>query len=176
MVAEPIAASPAVAGTRGDTDVAGVYAEGIRAGLVGAATIALWFLALDTLAGRPFYTPTVLGTALFRGGEGLDTSGALAPSLEMVLSFTWVHVLVFLLIGVAAARLLLLAERDPSFGFGVLLLLVVFEAGFFLVSMVVAEPVVRAVAWPAVLVGNLLAAAAMGAVFWRRHPRLAINP
>jgi len=156
--------------------VTGVYAEGIRAGLVGAATIAVWFLALDTIKGRPLYTPTVLGTALFRGGAGLENPQALAPNFEMVLSFTWVHVLVFLLIGVAASRLLGLVERNPNFGFGVVLLFVFFEFGFLLASMVFAEPVLRALTWPEVLVGNLLAAAAMTAVFWRRHPRLAIRP
>ena len=29
---------------------------------------------------------------------------------------------------------------------------------------------------PAILVGNLLAAAAMGAVLWRSHPRMTIQP
>jgi hypothetical protein len=71
------------------------YAEGILGGLVGAATIAVWFFALDSISGRPFYTPTVLGTALFRGGVGLKNPQALAPDFEMILSFTWVHVLVF---------------------------------------------------------------------------------
>jgi hypothetical protein len=33
--------------------------EGIVAGVIGAATVAIWFLILDTLKGRPFYTPTV---------------------------------------------------------------------------------------------------------------------
>jgi hypothetical protein len=42
--------------------------------------------------------------------------------------------------------------------------------------MVFAEPVLHELAWPAVLVGNLLAAAAMAAVLWRQHPRLAIQP
>lgn len=49
-----------------------VYSEGIVAGLTGAATLAVWFLLLDSLDGRPFYTPSALGTALFRGGVGLD--------------------------------------------------------------------------------------------------------
>ncbi len=154
----------------------GAYAEGILAGLVGAATIAVWFFALDSISGRPFYTPTVLGTALFRGGVGLENPQALAPDFEMILSFTWVHVLAFLLIGVAASRLLGLVELDPSFGFGVVLLFVFFESGFVLANMVFAEPVLGALTWPAVLAGNLLAAAAMAAVFWRRHPRLAIRP
>src|SRR5690349_6256693 len=80
---------------------AGAYADGILAGLVGAATIALWFLALDSLHGRPFYTPTVLGTALFRT-SGLEALPSVAPDFELVLGFTWVHMLAFLLIGVAA--------------------------------------------------------------------------
>ena len=92
------------------------------------------------------------------------------------MSFTWVHVLGFLVIGVIAARLLALAESDANFGFGVLLLFVVFEFGFVVVSMVFAEPILRAIAWPAVLSGILLAAAAMAATFWRRHPSLQINP
>jgi hypothetical protein len=175
MATQSTVSSAAVADHQA-SEVIGVYAEGIRAGLVGAATIAMWFLALDTIKGRPFYTPTVLGTALFRGGAGLENPQAVAPNFEMVLSFTWVHVLAFLLIGVAASRLLGLAERNPSFGFGVLLLFVFFEFGFLLASMVFAEPLLRALTWPEVLVGNLLAAAAMAAVFWRRHPRLVIRP
>ena len=154
----------------------GVYAEGILAGSVGAATIAVWFLALDSISGRPFFTPTVLGTALFRGGAGLENPQALAANFEIVLSFTWVHALAFLLIGVVASRLLALVERNPSFGFGVLLLFVVFEFGFLLASMAFAEPVLRPLTWSGVLVGNLLAAAAMAAVFWRRHPQLVIQP
>src|SRR5213594_2723860 len=146
-----------------------VYAEGILAGLVGAGAIAIWFLILDTIRGRPFYTPTVLATALFRGTGGLSAPEQLSPSLELVLSFTWVHVLAFLLIGLAAARFVGVAERNPDFGFGVVLLFVLFSAFF-------AEPVLHAVAWQSVLVGNLIAAAAMAAVFRLRHPRMTIRP
>jgi len=158
------------------SEVSGVHTEGLLAGLGGAATIALWFLVLDTFRGRPFYTPTVLGTALFHGGSGLENPASLPTSFETVMSFTWVHVLVFLLIGVAASRLIGLAERNPSFGFGIVLLFVFFECAFVLVTMVFAEPVLHALAWPEVLVGNLLAAATMTAMFWRRHPRLGIRP
>ena len=153
-----------------------VYAEGILAGLVGAGAIAIWFLILDTVRGRPFYTPTVLATALFRGTGGLSAPAQLSPSLELVLSFTWVHVLAFLLIGLAAARFVAVAERNPDFGFGVVLLFVIFEFGFVLFSAFFAEPVLHAVAWQSVLLGNLIAAAAMAAVFRLRHPRMTIRP
>src|SRR5688572_18995870 len=39
--------------------------EGLIAGAIGATSVAVWFLILDTIQGRPFHTPTVLGGALF---------------------------------------------------------------------------------------------------------------
>ena len=149
--------------------------EGLIAGLVGAATIAVWFLLLDSLSSRPLYTPTVLGTALFRRGATTPLSEVL-PDLEMVLMFTWVHGLVFVAIGGIVARLLALAERQPNVGFGILMLFVFFEFGFVVAAMFFAEPILRALAWPAVLVANLLAAAAMGGYFWLRHPNLRVQP
>jgi len=156
--------------------VSKLYQEGIIAGLVGAAIVAIWFLILDTFNGKPLYTPTVLGTALFRRGAGLSSPETLAVSLEMVAMFTWVHALVFAALGGVAARLLGLAERNPSLGFGILLLFVVFEFGFMVAAMVFAKAVLTALAWPAVLVANLLAAAGMAGYFWVRHPNLRVRP
>jgi hypothetical protein len=153
-----------------------VYLEGIRAGLVGASIIALWFLLVDTLAGHPLYTPALLGSALFHGSAGIESEGAVTPTLELVAGFTWVHYLVFMLIGIGAARLMALAERNPSFGFGIVLFFAVFEFGFLLASMIFAEGVLQRLAWPAVVVGNLLAAIGMGLVLWRGHRQLAIQP
>lgn len=150
--------------------------EGLVAGLLGAATIALWFLLLDTLRGRPLLTPSLLGTAIFGGGAGLDSPAGLAVSMEMVVLYTWVHALVFAVVGGVAARLLAVAERRPHVGFGILLLFVVFEFGFLIATMLFAERVLRVLAWPAVLFGNLLAAVVMGAYLWRRHRGLTIWP
>lgn len=158
------------------SDVARLYEEGIVAGVLGGATIAIWFLILDTMEGRPLYTPTVLGTALFRHGQGLDSPEALAVSFDMVLVTTWVHFLAFAVMGGVASRLLALAEQRPNLGFGIVLLFVVFEFGFVTAAMVFAQPVLHALDWPAILVGNLLAAAAMALYFWRRHPHLRIEP
>jgi hypothetical protein len=116
----------------------------------------------------------VLGTALVRGGEAL--SATLPVNMEMVVNFTWIHLLAFLLIGLAASKLVELAERDANLGFGLVLLFVVFEFGFIAVFSIVAEEVLQVISWPSILVGNLLAAAAMGLVFWRRHPHLVIRP
>jgi hypothetical protein len=153
-----------------------VYTDGLVAGLVAAVTLAIWFLIVDSLGGRPLYTPTVLGTALLRRGEGLATPELLPTSFEMILGFTWVHLLVFLLIGMGASRLLVMAERNPNVGFGVVLLFVFFESAYLCAAMLFAQPLLHALAWPTVVLGNLLAAAAMAGVLWHRHPALSIWP
>ncbi len=152
------------------------YEEGMIAGLIAAAAIAVWFLLLDVFQGRPFYTPNVLGTALFRGREGLASLENLPISFQVVLTFTWVHGLAFVVFGVAAAWLVHLAERDPNYGFGILLLLVVIGFGLISVNLVLAEAILRHLALPAILVGNLLAAAAMAGYFRHRHPDLTFHP
>jgi len=172
---QPSATSPALSVSPAE-EVSKLYQEGIVAGVIGAATIALWFLIVDAMNGQPLYTPTVLGTALFKGGAGLASPEGLAVNLEMVLMFTWVHGLVFIIIGGIASRLLGFAEHDPNLGFGILLLFVVFEFGFVAINMLFADAVLRALTWQAVLVGNLLAAASMAGYFWRRHPNLTVNP
>jgi hypothetical protein len=159
-----------------DEELVAVYGEGIRAGLVGAATIALWFFLIDLVNGHPLYTPTLLGTAVFRGVDAVTDPSAIEPSFEMVLSFTWIHTLAFVLVGIAAAWLLALAERNASYGFGILLLFAIFESGFIVACMLFFEPVLQALAWPAVVVGNLLAALAMAGVFWRRHRHMVVAP
>lgn len=165
----PIAASPF-------SKISNLYLEGIVAGVIGGSTIAVWFFVLDLFNGRPFYTPTVLGTALFRHGIGLDQPQTLLISFEMVLFYTWVHGMVFCFIGGLAAKLLAVAERNLSLGFGILLFFVVFEFGFLVVGFIFAEPILQALAWPTILLGNLFAAAGMTTYFWRRHPNLTIQP
>jgi len=157
-------------------DTPHLFQEGIVAGIIGAVTVALWFLVVDVVHGRPLYTPTVLGTALFGRGAVLGPLDTLPVSLDMVLMFTWVHGMAFAALGGIAALLLGMAEEHPSVGFGVLLLFVVLEFGFTVTAMVFAAPVLKLLTWPAVLVANLLAAAAMGAYFWLRHPKMRVSP
>jgi len=157
-------------------DAAGLYREGVIGGLIGAAAIAVWFFVVDLITGRPLFTPTVLGTALFRREELLTHSTTLPASAAMVVMFTFVHAVVFMVLGALASRLLGLAERNPNLGFGIIILFVVFMFGFVGWAMLFAEPVLKALTLPAILVGNLLAAGAMAGYFRRRHPSLRILP
>lgn len=150
--------------------------EGTAAGLIGAATIALWFLVVDTLRGRPLYTPSLLGTAIFQGRDAITRPETHSVSLWMVLLFTVAHGLIFVVIGQLAARLIRLGEKNANYGFGIVLFLVFFLSGFFFVSMVFAAEILHALTWPAVLAGNLLAVAAMALYFRRRHPGLRMLP
>jgi len=150
--------------------------EGTVAGLIGASTIALWFLAVDTVRGRPLYTPTLLGTALFRGAAAVTSAQNLPISLPMVLSFTLVHGLVFIAIGLAAQRLLRLAEKNANYGFGVILLSVILLSGFLFVSLIFAADILQALSWPAVLAGNLLALGAMSLYLRKHHPAVKMLP
>lgn len=175
MTAQPGATTTAPTSST-TPDATKLYQEGIIAGVIGAAAVALWFLVVDTVNGRPLYTPTVLGTALFQRSAGPSNLEAVPVSMEMVLMFTWVHGLAFAAIGGLVSRLLGMAERNASIGFGILLLFVIFEFGFTVAAMLFAAPVLKVLTWPAVLVANLLAAATMAAYFWLRHPRMIVNP
>ena len=128
-------ATPTTAGTAPETttptvDTTPIYKEGIIAGILGAMAVALWFLAVDVVHGRPFYTPTVLGTALFGRGVWPSTLETIPPSFEMVAMFTWVHVLAFAVLGVIVAQLIAKIEINPNLGFGFVLLFVILEACF----------------------------------------------
>src|SRR5205823_6697470 len=96
------------------SDISKVYREGIVAGVIGAAVIALWFFVLDIFSGRPFYTPSVLGTALFRRGMELGQLQTLPVSFETVLFYTWIHGMVFCVIGGVAAKLLDLRSEEHT--------------------------------------------------------------
>ena len=44
-----------------------IMREGFVAGLIGAAAVALWFLVVDLVGGNAFFTPSMLGSAVFWG-------------------------------------------------------------------------------------------------------------
>jgi hypothetical protein len=146
-----------------------IYLDGLIAGIIGAAVIAIWFLFLDTVSGLPFYAPTVLGTGLFLGPEALSSTEGVQFSLKLTLMYTWVHGVVFVVLGEVAAYFLLLTGKNPNLGF-FLLLFVILEFGFVGTAFVFAKPVLHELAWPAVLLGNLLAAAGMACYFRLRDP------
>ncbi|MBI3568874.1 MAG: hypothetical protein HY084_11815 [Gemmatimonadetes bacterium] len=148
---------------------ASILREGILGGLLGAASVAAWFLLVDIARGTPFLVPDALGHILFHMGGGGVAEGAFAH----VLAYTAFHVAAFVAVGVFAAAVLRRSERQPSLLAGALLLFVVFECGFFLLTLLMMQSHRLGMpAWYLVASGNLLAAGVMGVYLSRKYPAL----
>jgi uncharacterized membrane protein YphA (DoxX/SURF4 family) len=146
--------------------------DGVIAGLIGAAVIAVWFFIVDAASGRPFFTPATLGHGLL---DVLGKQPAQDDSMVIhVLAYTVFHFSAFMLVGLVTSLIVFLAQREPSILFCFLVLFVAFEVGFYgLVGLLHQATALREFAWYQVLIGNLLAAGAMGFYFWRTHKELA---
>jgi hypothetical protein len=142
------------------------FREGLIAGTIGAAIVAVWFLLSDLAAGMPLRTPALLGATLF---HGLREPSALVITLPLVLQYTAVHGLAFIAFGWAAAGLLALADREPLVLFGIFMLFCCFEVFFIALIAILAERVLETLAWWTILPGNLLATVVMLGYFFRRH-------
>ena len=146
-----------------------LLAAGAITGAIGAAVTAVWFLVLDILAGRPFYTPASLGSALLLGAqipaEVHFTSG-------IIVAYTFVHLLAFFAVGVALEWLATQLERAPSFWLVSLLALIVLDVLSIGIVGSLASWVLGTVGLWAVFVANLLAVVAMGYRIWLSRPEL----
>ncbi len=166
------ATSPAY---RGETrlNIAGMFPEIIIAGCIGAGTIALWFLVLDLIAGRPLYTPTVLGTAFFHQSSGPVVLENFQVSIAAVFEYSVFHGFAFIAMGALASLFLTLAGKEMTLPMGIMLMFVLFvglEFGFRLARVILfAQDLHLAMIWHRILIGNLLAAATMGIYLIRRH-------
>jgi len=153
--------------------VAGVSAwqlPGALAGLVGAATLAIWFFVLDVSRGQPLHTPTVLATALVGSASELQSPETLHASVPLTLFFTLVHGGAFLAIGLGASWFFARIGQVPRLALAILLLFVVLGGGFFVFAIVFARMPVDELFARDVLMGNILAASAMVLYLMRHHP------
>jgi hypothetical protein len=140
-----------------------VLGEGVVSGIIGAAVVALWFFAIDAIHGEILRTPRLLGAALLRQ----------QTPVAAVLSYTVVHGAAFVMFGIIGAFLIAGAERQPMLIFALVILFTSFEIFFFGLILIAASWVMDELAGWTVFVGNLLAAAAMLAFYFRRHRTLA---
>jgi hypothetical protein len=145
-----------------------VAREGLIAGILGATAGALWFLLVDAIAGRPFFTPTLLGTALFSVVGGTAQESA----LTYLIVYTIIHYAAFVGSGLVVSYVVHKAETEPSVLVVFMLLFIIFELGFYGVILMLAETALRSLAWYQIAAGNVLASALMGVYMWRTHPAL----
>ncbi|MGQ0712170.1 MAG: DoxX family protein [Gemmatimonadaceae bacterium] len=147
-----------------------IFRNGVIAGILGATVIAVWFFAVDLVAGQAFFTPSTLGRGLF------SVFGAVPDSespMVHVIAYTVFHYAAFITVGIVAAAMVRLAGDEPSVLLGFVILFVAFEVGFYaFVAVLTQVTPLGGLAWWQVMVGNLIAAAAMGFYLLRKHPVL----
>jgi putative flippase GtrA len=146
-----------------------IVREALVAGMLGATAVALWFLVLDAAQGRIFFTPALLGSALF---HGVTAPGAVEISVANVAAYTALHIAAFLIVGFIVAALADASERQPVLLLGVALLFFTFQALFMGLLALMSFWLVDTLQWWAILAANILAAAVMGGYLWREHPAL----
>ena len=145
-----------------------VVVDGAVAGMLGAITVALWFLLVDLTRGVPFETPTLLAAVLLHG-----KTVVVGAQLRFIVEYTVLHFAAFLLFGIAAAILIETAERERSLIISLLIFLFAFEVLFLALAMFLGPMLAAALSWWSVLAGNLLATAVMlGYFFLLKHPVL----
>lgn len=158
-----------------DVDAIPWMHAGVAAGVAGAATIAVFFLIVDVLAGRAFWTPFALGSAFFLG-ELPARDAAIEPAL--VAGYTAMHGAVFVSAGLLASFELLTGRRLPGSSRRkralVLAALLFFglEAVFLGFAVFMAPEALAIFGVGRVAFANLLAAASMTAVLrWSAQHR-----
>lgn len=147
-----------------------VLREGFWAGCIGAGAVAAWFFVIDLINGRPFFTPAMLGSAVFWGAT---SPSQVVIEYSRVIGYTMIHVSAFVVLGTIAAALALQTEDTPPALFLVVVLGCFFEVGFYVLVAILAQPILGALAWWNVAIGNAIAATAMGYYLWRQHPGIA---
>src|SRR2546425_11254541 len=106
----------------------GPVPAGFRAGLIGAAAVALWFLIVDAIAGRPFFTPATLGSAVF---WGVHDPAQVVIEYSRIIGYTMIHGSAFIIVGTIAAVLAAEVEIAPHTFYPVVVFFAIFEFGFY---------------------------------------------
>ena len=144
--------------------------QGIIAGIIGATVIAVWFFFVDLIATRAFFTPMTLGRGL------LSIFGPVPPEQSeavLVIVYTMFHYAAFIVVGLTAAMIVNVANHEPGILLGFVVLFAAIEVGFYaFVGLLQQATPLGSLAWYNVMIGNVLAAAAMGMYLLRAHPVL----
>jgi hypothetical protein len=137
--------------------------DSIYSGAVGGSAVALFFLVVDLMDGRPLHTPTMIGNVILYGAAVGDPAPV---KFDPVAYFTLAHMTAFVALGAMVTWLVHEVElhaKHPA-----LVLVVVFgiiEVAFTLVAPVVIPGVIRELGLSRVVAANLLAASTMALFF-----------
>lgn len=149
-----------------------IVIDGAVAGIVGAVVVALWFLVFDTIRGHPFETPALLAATLLHGTHAAQVHNAMGL---LTLEYSLIHFGAFIAFGIAGGLLLETCETESALLFSLAIFFAAFEVFFIAVVLFLGPNVMAELTWWGIIVGNLLATAAMLSYFFARHPALAWN-
>jgi len=135
-------------------NASGSAGRGLVAGLIGAGAIAFWFLLIDSIQSTPFNTPLFMASALL----GIEQPEAGA---RVLITYTVVHLAAFAAFGVVTTWLLERAQVPPHRFVGLILGFLLFDLVFYAGVVRTGGDVVRALGWPEVLAGNVIAGLSM---------------
>ena len=147
--------------------VSEIMLDGLFTGMIGALVVAVWFLVLDLAAGQALRTPALLGNVLLHGTMG---SGIITVTPLEVAAYSAFHFVAFIAVGIFLSYMMTLFERFPIMFFVLLVLFLCLQAGFFVLDAILGAQMMNQLRPWTVVVGNLLAAAAMALFLWKRHP------
>lgn len=143
--------------------------EGLLVGLLGGGAVALWWLVVDLLGGRPLATPNGLGQIFI---EGDRPAGPTPLDGSAIAAFTLVHFAMFAVLGLILIRLVHLVIRHWELRMGLWIGIVLTTAWLGLHTYALARYTQSAVPWWATVGGALVGIGTMLAVAWARHPGL----
>lgn len=147
-----------------------VMVQGLVAGLIGYATVALLFSLIDLTSGRsPFYTAAVLGSSLF---YGLEEAARVAIQPGPIIAYNGLHLVLFLVIGQVASWLMFEIEQHHNLAYFVFFLfMAAFIYGLLFVGILGAE-LTHVLSWWGVVLANLAWIVTMGAYLVLTHRSL----
>jgi hypothetical protein len=142
--------------------------EGIRAGALGGSVVAAWLLINDSMSGTPLGTPTLLGRWIL----GLIVPGANLPPWADLLAFAIWHYAIWTGVAMLVLAVVHAAARTPS-------ILIAGAQGFIIVQLAdlgiataVSQGPMGAMAWRALVFGNVFGWGATWLYVARRHPEV----
>ncbi|HEY7482520.1 MAG TPA: hypothetical protein VH680_18545 [Gemmatimonadales bacterium] len=144
-----------------------ITSEGTDVGIIGGLAVAIWFLILDVIAGRPLMTPSLLGQVVLMGDSTPDTGNIVFGA---ILLYTAFHFVVFALIGMGLVALVHWGTENPIVRYALLPVFLAFEVIFYGLLEVLSERTGELFPFWAVVTANTLAAVSMGLYLWIRHP------
>lgn len=148
--------------------------QGLIVGLIAYAAVALFYAVFDVLAARgTLYTVDLLGKAVFRGLRDPSVlQYPIQPDPGAVFLYNGLHLLLALVIGLIVTRLVDQADRHPSQG---PLILLVIVAGFVVTVYAVGAltaPMRPLLPWWSIVAANAFATLVAGLYLLRKRPGL----